>query len=546
MKIKLRYLLILSVLATIGVFVFQVIWLKSSYLLSKEKIAADAKTVLDESIVEHKELVAKRVRRLLKKAINPKDIETQVHWKMPDSQHVSLGYRTKRYPNASWITFKVSRNELSKVQNDPYPLLLKRINQGNLDVLDGVYSTFVGIVNYEPNGWEEKLQDSLMRCFYLHEDTASLNEVIKKRFEKLEYHFITKVFHQTGIDEIYNGESGLNKTLSATSGKVIEMVVAKKSGRTLTGQLESLNAYLEELGENGDQIYVAKPILDDINTILQDKVSVIILVIYVTPSIILRQMLYSLIGSGILFALLASCISYMFYTILKQKKLSEIKDDFIGNVSHELKTPVATTLAAIQGMQHFGVLKDEEKTEQYLDTAAKEMQRLSTMIDTILNSAIYERSDFGIDQIRFNLKEMLTEMIDTQELHSKNEVNIHLNYQAKEEVFADKAHLYSVFINLLDNAIKYGHEKVQIKIDCIESIASYKIQIRDNGKGIPIAYQKNIFDKFFRVPSPNDHSVKGHGLGLSYVKIIIEKHKGEIKLIKSDDNGSTFEINLPK
>ncbi len=546
MKARLRYLIILSVLATLGVFVFQVIWLKSSYQLSKEKIAADAKTVLDESIVEHKELVANRVRRLLKKAINPNDIETQVRWKTPDSLHVSIGYRTKRYPNASWASFKVSKNELGKVQNDPYPLLLKRINEGNLDVLYGVYSTFVGIAHYEPNSWEDKLQDSLMRCFYLHEDTASLNKVIKKRFEKLKYHFITKVLHQTGINEIYNGESGIDKTLSATSGKVIEMVVPEKRGTTLTEQLDSLSVYLQKLGKNGDQVYVAKPILDDINTILQDKVSVIILVIHVTPSIILKQMLFSLIGSGILFALLAFCISYMFYTILKQKKLSEIKDDFIGNVSHELKTPVATTLAAIQGMQHFDVLKDEEKTEQYLDIAAKEMQRLSVMIDTILNSAIYERSDFGIDQVKFNLKEVLMEMINTQELHAKKEVKIHLNYQAKEEVFADKTHLYNVFINLLDNAIKYGREKVQIKIECFESIAGLKIQISDNGKGIPITYQQNIFDKFFRVPSPNDHSVKGHGLGLSYVKNILEKHKGKIKLIKSNDNGSTFEINLPQ
>lgn len=94
--------------------------------------------------------------------------------------------------------------------------------------------------------------------------------------------------------------------------------------------------------------------------------------------------------------------------------------------------------------------------------------------------------------------------------------------------------------------VKYSREEVEIKIECIERIDGIKIYIYDNGKGIPQTYQKHIFDKFFRVPSPNDHSVKGHGLGLNYVKNIIEKHNGKIKLIKSDVNGSTFEIDLPK
>ncbi len=546
MKHKLSLLVVLIVLATTGIAALQVSWLTGSYKISKEKITTDAKIILDEAIVEHKELVAERVKRLLKKAINPKDIETKILWRMPDSQNVELGYRTKRYPNASWASFKVSLKELTKVQSNPYPLLLKRINDGNLDILYGTYSTFIGIVNYEPNTWEEKLQDSLMRCFYLHEDTATLNKIIKKRFDKIGYHFITQVIHQKGIDKIYNNEQLAIKSLNLSAETVVEMVINEKRRTTLTEKLDSLHAHLLKLGEKGHHIYIAKPILDDINTILLDKVSVIILSIAITPLNILSQMLFSLFGSVSLLLLIGFCLIYMFYTILKQKRLSEIKDDFISNVSHELKTPVSTTLAAIQGMQHFGVLKDEEKTEQYLGTAAKEMNRLSTLIDTILNSAIYERSDFELQLVKFNLKEMLMEIINIQQLHSKKEVKIELNYLTKQEILADKTHLYNVFINLIDNAIKYGKEKVSVKIECTDNGQEIKIQVTDNGNGIPMAYQKHIFDKFFRVPSPTDHSIKGYGLGLNYVKNIIENHKGRISLPKSDSNGSTFEINLPQ
>jgi two-component system phosphate regulon sensor histidine kinase PhoR len=306
-----------------------------------------------------------------------------------------------------------------------------------------------------------------------------------------------------------------------------------------------LENYINKVNKSGKLIYIAQPLFD-LDGLLNNQSPVIILKIEVSKIYVLSQMLFSLLGSALLLVLLGFCLIYMFYTILKQKRLSEIKDDFISNVSHELKTPVATTLAAVQGMQHFGVLNNQEKTQRYLGTVEKEMNRLSNMIDTILNNAIYERSDFNLHEVKFNLKEMLSEISTIQESHSKKEVEIDLKYLANEEVFGDKTHLHNVFVNLIDNAIKYGRETVKIKIECNNTAAGIKISITDNGSGIPTTYQRNIFDKFFRVPSPTDHSVKGHGLGLNYVKNIIEKHNGTICLLKSDHTGSTFEINLPK
>lgn len=545
MKLKLGYLIALILMATLGVFVFQVIWLQNSYRLTKEKIKNEAKTIVEESIIEHREIVADSVRLLLKKAINPNDIETQVAWKMPDSVHVVLALRTRGYPNGSWETFKVSKKEIKKVQANPLPMLLKRINKADLDILSNLYSTFVGVVNYKPNTWEEQLQDSLMRCFNLHEDTLTLNKMIKKRFQRLNYQLSTQVVFQKGIEEIYNKKSVVNTVLQSGSTQVVEMV-NNNWYLPLNEQLDSLNSYVQKLAVANNKIYIVKPILNGISNALDFRVPFIVLKVDINPTDILKQMLGSIVGSCILLLLIGTSLTYMFYTIVKQKKLAAIKDDFIGNVSHELKTPVSIALAAIQGMQHFDVLKDKVKTDLYLDTSAKEMKRLSAMIDNILNSSIYERSDFNLHINKFNLREMLTEMINIQKVTITKKVDIELSYTAKEEVFADKAHLYNVFTNLVDNAVKYSREEVEIKIECIERIDGIKIYIYDNGKGIPQTYQKHIFDKFFRVPSPNDHSVKGHGLGLNYVKNIIEKHNGKIKLIKSDVNGSTFEIDLPQ
>ena len=290
MKTKLKYLVLLIVLATIGIIVFQISWLKSSYQISKEKIVVDASKILDEAIIRHKELVADTVRHLLRKTIRPQDIETAVHYRMPDSQNVILGFRTKRYPNASWLSFKVNKQDLKKVQQDPYPLLLERIKSSDLDGLDHVYSAFVGIVHYALNSAEDKLQDRLMRCFYLHQDTATLRRILKEKFEEINQDLSIRVFHLNGMDEIYQKKLNVNDAKQAGSEKVIEVPMAKKNV-TLTSKMDSLGTYIKKLNERGDVIYIAKPILDDINTILRNEISIIVLEIKIPRFYVLSQML---------------------------------------------------------------------------------------------------------------------------------------------------------------------------------------------------------------------------------------------------------------
>jgi len=257
-------------------------------------------------------------------------------------------------------------------------------------------------------------------------------------------------------------------------------------------------------------------------------------------------MLTSIIGSLLLMLFLGFCIIYMLYLIIRQKKLSDIKNDLIANISHELKTPIATALAAVQGLRYFDTQKDAAKTGQYLDTASAELQRLSGMVNKILNTSVFESDQFAISPTRFDLKELMEQIIDSMRLIQPENAIITLNYTVTREVTADKASLYQSIINLVDNALKYSGEAPHVLVDCRDVRGGVEISVQDNGPGIAQAHQKHIFDKFYRAPQPDGHRVKGHGLGLNYVKAIIEKHGGTVELKTSDEQGSTFSIYLPQ
>jgi len=533
---KVRVLGLIIVLVVGCIIAFQVSWVTQTYERSRAAIRGNLQKDLEMMVGLYEQEMADSIRKSLKEIIQ---ISPSFTYKV---QERSIGYR---YEDHGYVRFKINSLKASYSRDEAYEILQNELNGALLTELRAIYSSLIAtrdFTNTAQAGLAKQLMDLNNEPF---SNMVLLNKTVKRTFDNQEDKFNGNAIYLKDIDQL-NAQQQKNRAatqVSKTDGQaeIAEGVIRKQL--SLDRKLNLIETQIEKLNAKGDSVYVAKPLLDNVN--MPDQIPVILLAVKLPPTFALKTMLNPAIALTLLMLFLGGCIIYLFYLVIKQKKLSEIKDDFISNVSHELKTPVATTLAAIQGMQHFEVLKDKDKTDQYLGTAAKEMQRLSTMIDTILSNAIYERNDFKLHYVRFNLKEMLTEMTNIQEVHAKKKVKIELNYQAREEVFADKTHLYHVFINLVDNAIKYGNETVKIKIECVENEFGFKIQIADNGNGIPTGYQKNIFDKFFRVPNPDGHSIKGHGLGLNYVKNIVEKHRGNIKLVKSDSNGSTFEINLP-
>jgi two-component system phosphate regulon sensor histidine kinase PhoR len=252
-----------------------------------------------------------------------------------------------------------------------------------------------------------------------------------------------------------------------------------------------------------------------------------------------------MIASGILIIIVAFAMYWLLRIIRREKKLAAIKNDFISNISHELKTPIATVTAAVDAMEGFGVLNNPDKTKRYLNISRNELQRLSDMVNKILNISLYERQDFELKPEPVNVDELVEELIVRYTVAGGKQITFeYVNETGIAVVKADKLHLYNVVNNLVDNAVKYSGEEVAINIRFRREKDHYVIMIKDNGIGISRADLPYIFDKFYRVPAGNIHKVKGYGLGLSYVKYIMEKHGGWCIAESHPGNGSTFKLGL--
>jgi len=261
---------------------------------------------------------------------------------------------------------------------------------------------------------------------------------------------------------------------------------------------------------------------------------------------ILQKMIWTLLSSLVLLVLTTLSFIYMLRTILKQKKLSEVKNDFINNMTHELKTPIATVSAAVEALQNFNALNDQRKTQTYLDISKNELQRLSDLVEKVLHIAAEEKEDIELFREETDLNEVIDNILSNHQLKAGKQLQVRYdNNLAGKTVHVDKTHLANAVNNLVDNAIKYSGEHVQLYLQTSLENGILKIRVKDNGIGIPRVYQGSIFDKFFRVPTGNLHNVKGFGLGLSYVQKIVAMHGGSIHVQSEPDKGSEFTIIIP-
>lgn len=261
---------------------------------------------------------------------------------------------------------------------------------------------------------------------------------------------------------------------------------------------------------------------------------------------IIKKMLYGSILSIVLVFIMIVSFIYLVRTILKQKQLAEMKDDFINNLTHEFKTPIATISVAIEGMQNFNALKDPEKTNRYLAISKSELNRLNSMVSNVLNVASQEKNSIELDKIEVSLEEIVKEVIGMEYFRTTKAVNFNVTINKDANLIkVDPFHFKNVLTNLVDNAVKYANDVVEITISAIIQQNRLCLKIKDNGIGIPTSSQKYIFDKFYRVSNGNIYNVKGIGLGLSYVKSIILAHDGSITVKSEVGFGTEFTIFIP-
>ncbi|TZF86505.1 sensor histidine kinase (plasmid) [Pedobacter sp. BS3] len=263
-------------------------------------------------------------------------------------------------------------------------------------------------------------------------------------------------------------------------------------------------------------------------------------------SLLLQNMKAVLLSSGSLLLVLLGCFAYTISSILRQKKVSEMKTDFINNMTHEFKTPVATIMIASEALKDPDVNIDKDRVNRLAGIIYDENIRLGNHIERVLNIARIDRDDLKLENKPVDINDLITTVIDSMslQLQKRNtEVNLHLDAK-NPVVMGDELHLSNVIFNLIDNANKYSKADPKITISTFNSGDKLMIKIADKGIGMSKDQLSKIFEQFYRIPTGNLHDVKGFGLGLSYVNNIVKRLNGDIRVKSEKDKGSEFEISF--
>jgi len=266
-----------------------------------------------------------------------------------------------------------------------------------------------------------------------------------------------------------------------------------------------------------------------------------------TVPFLLKRISVPILFSIFLVAFTIMSFSLLYRNLLRQRRLADIKNEFISNITHELKTPIATVSVAIEALRSFNASIDPQRSKEYLDISANELLRLSLLVDKVLKLSMFEKKEIELRYEPLDMKELVEEVTSSMRLQfEKKGAQIKVTTEGDTTLEGDRLHLVSVIFNLLDNALKYSTDNAEIDIAVKGMDNKLQLMIADSGIGIPGEYHNKIFEKFFRVPTGNLHNAKGYGLGLSYVSHVIKKHEGTIRVESVEGDGSKFFITLPK
>ena len=260
------------------------------------------------------------------------------------------------------------------------------------------------------------------------------------------------------------------------------------------------------------------------------------------------RMVPEILFSLVLFLSISMAFFFIYHSLRKQERLNALKNEFISNVTHELKTPITTVGVAIEALRDFNVAEDPVKSKEYLDISKSELDRLSLLVDKVLKMSLFDSKEPELKIELFDLEILINDILGSMRLQF-DKFKAQVDFITKGSNFSlegDKIHLTSVIYNLIDNALKYSKENPDIDIELTSAANdNLELTVKDSGIGISKEFVDKIFDKFFRVPTGNLHNVKGHGLGLSYVASVIHQHNGTIDVKSQPNSGTQFTITLP-
>ena len=349
-----------------------------------------------------------------------------------------------------------------------------------------------------------------------------------------------------------NIDSALRKAFNAEELENFrfEFAITSNASDFSAVELQSNNFYaelLDTLHNRREEIAIVPESGSDMEGLMAYEHLILIIPDFRTQ--VWQSLTWVIVGAFIFNIIIIAAFYLAVKTILNQRKLNAIKSDFINNMTHELKTPLATISLATDALKNEKVLADRTKMEYFSGIIKDENKRMSKHVETILQAGLMDRQDIRMNVRPLHVHVLLQKVLDNFDLQFQQKgASTTLQLNAKDDLInADEAHFTNLISNLIDNAIKYSKEKdpLRLKITTHSSAKFFIMQVEDNGIGMSKETVKRIFEKFYRAHTGNIHNVKGFGLGMSYVKTIVDVHKGRVKVDSTLGKGSTFTIEIP-
>jgi two-component system phosphate regulon sensor histidine kinase PhoR len=260
-----------------------------------------------------------------------------------------------------------------------------------------------------------------------------------------------------------------------------------------------------------------------------------------------RDMLPLLLISALFMAIIVVAFFFTIRTIFRQKRIGEIRNDLVNNLTHELKTPISTIGLACEALADPSMPKTEQQVRTFVAMIRDENKRLGSLVENVLQSAVLESGHMVLKRVDLDVHTLIQDVVRSSSMQvSRRNGRIDLDLKAEiHHVHGDRIHLTNLLYNLIDNAVKYTEQEPRIRIATVSNDEGISVSVTDNGIGIAPSEQRKIFDRLYRVPTGNIHNAKGFGLGLSYVRTVVERHGGRIRLESTPGSGSTFLIFIP-
>ncbi|RPD97750.1 GHKL domain-containing protein [Aureibaculum marinum] len=470
--------IVLTILATIGV---QLFWNYKEYQINKQRLISEVQQSLDDSVEAYFANITRT--GIIKYNVDLKEVIDTIHI----NSRSKSAFRTK---------IDSTLKNISKLENEK-PILIKEYRNSNYP-------------------------------FY------TTDKILPKNIDSL----ISKVFISISRDSINlkKLDNYLSKELNRrdlTINYALKYDYLKHSQHDSIIR-ESKNLYLENFPK--DYLTATSK-----STFLPRRGT---LELYFTNevAILLRESLVSILLSLLLSAGIIVSLVLLLKTIYKQKQLAEVKNDLINNITHEFKTPIATIGVALESITNFNAIDDKEKTTKYVNMSTDQLSKLNIMVEKLLETASLDSDNLNLNYDEVNINALLQSIITKHDFQLKNKTIEFKNSTYDIIIKVDEFHFENVINNIIDNAIKYGGDKITIEANQTKN--KVELTISDNGHSLTNANKDKIFEQFYRVPKGNTHDVKGFGIGLYYARKIVEKHQGTIEVHLSN-NLTTFKITLP-